>query len=218
MALLHVNPTRMEYNKIKKRLRSSQRGHKLLKDKLDDLVKNFVAMVERNKEMRIIVEAKMAAVYEGFLVAEALMSPTALEEALMLPKRSVSLDASTQNLMGVEIPVFAFNVEGADDICPYGYYGTSGELDGSIEELSEALPHLLKLSQIEKSVQLLAREIEKTRRTVNALEFVRIPNLQQTGKYIRMKLDENERGNTTRLMKVKDSMALVGKHKRMQKT
>ena len=211
MALLHVNPTRMEYNKIKKRLRSSQRGHKLLKDKRDDLVRNFVVMAARNKEMRLIVEEKMAAVYEGFSVAEALMSPTALEEALMLPKRSVSMNVDTQNLMGVEIPVFKFNVEGTSDICPYGYYGTSGELDDSIKELSEVLPYLLELSQIEKSLQLLAQEIEKTRRTVNALEFVRIPNLQQTGKYIRMKLDENERGNITRLMKIKDSMTRVGK-------
>ena len=207
MALLHVNPTRMEYNRIKKRLRSSLRGHKLLKDKRDDLVKKFVAMAARNKELREIVEAKMTAVYEGFLIAEALMSPAALEEALMLPKRAVSLDAGTQNLIGVEVPVFTFNVEGAGDIFPYGYYGTSGELDGSIEALNEVLPYLLELSQIEKSVQLLAREIEKTRRTVNALEFVRIPDLRQTAKYIQMKLDENERGNTTRLMKVKEAMA-----------
>jgi len=200
----------MEYNKIKKRLRSSQRGHKLLKDKRDDLVKRFVALAARNKEMREVVEAKMAAVFEGFLIAEALMSPTALEEALMLPKRSVALDTSTNNLMGVDVPVFTFRVEGEGDICPYGYYGTSGELDSSIEALNEVLPYLLELSEIEKCVQLLAREIEKTRRTVNALEFVRIPNLQQTGKYISMKLDENERGNITRLMKVKDSMARLG--------
>ena len=216
MALLRVNPTRMEFNKIKKRLRSSQRGHKLLKDKRDDLVKRFVALAARNKEMREIVETKMAAVYEGFLIAEALMSPTALEEALMYPKRSVALDTSTQNLMGVEVPVFTFRVEGEGDLAPYGYHGTSGELDSSIEALNEVLPYLLELSEIEKSVQLLAQEIEKTRRTVNALEFVRIPNLQQTGKYIRMKLDENERGNTTRLMKVKDSMMKDRKFKQVR--
>jgi len=206
MALLNVNPTRMELSNIKKRLRSSQRGHKLLKDKRDDLVKKFLALAARNKEMREIVEEKMAAVYEGFLIAEALMSPSALNEALMLPKRAVAMETSTQNLMGVEVPVFEFHVEGAGDISPYGYYGTSGELDGSMEALNEVLPYLLELSQIEKSVQLLTKEIEKTRRTVNALEFVRIPNLQQTGKYIRMKLDEDERGNITRLMKVKDAM------------
>jgi len=196
----------MEYNKTKKRLRSSLRGHKLLKDKRDDLIKKLISLATRNKEMRETVEAKMAEVYEGFLIAGAIMSPTALEEALMLPKRSVSVDVGAQNLMGVEVPVFEFHVEGSDDICPYGYVATSGELDSSIEALSDVLPHLLELTQIEKSVSLLAKEIEKTRRTVNALEHVRIPDLQQTVKYIRMKLDENERGNMVRLMKVKDTM------------
>ena len=206
MALLRVNPTRMELNKTKKRLRNSQRGHKLLKDKRDDLVKKLVVMVTRSRDIRKIVEKELAAVFEGMNAAEALMSPMALEVALMTPKQSVSLDMSMENLMGVEIPVFEYKVEGADDIYPYGYYGTSIELDNALMALNKVLPNLLELSQIEKSVQLLSQEIEKTRRTVNALEFVRIPNLQQTVKYIRMKLDENERGNITRLMKLKDSI------------
>jgi len=206
MALLRVNPTRMELNKTKKRLRNSQRGHKLLKDKRDDLVKKLVVMATRSREVREIVEKELSAVYEGINAAEALMSPMAMEVALMLPKQSVTLDMSTQNLMGVEIPVFEYNVKQTDDIYPYGYYGTSIELDNALSALKKALPHLLELSQIEKSVQLLSQEIEKTRRTVNALEFVRIPSLQQTVKYIRMKLDENERGNITRLMKIKDSI------------
>ena len=206
MALLRVNPTRMELNKTKKRLRNSQRGHKLLKDKRDDLVKKLVVMVARSRDIRKTVEKELSAVYEGMTAAEALMSPVAIEVALMTPKQSVSLDMSMENLMGVEIPVYAYNIECADDIYPYGYYGTSIELDNALLALNKALPHLLELSQIEKSVQLLSQEIEKTRRTVNALEFVRIPNLQQTVKYIRMKLDENERGNITRLMKVKDSI------------
>ena len=206
MALLRVNPTRMELNKTKKRLRNSQRGHKLLKDKRDDLVKKLVVMVARSRDIRKIVEKDLTAVFEDMSAAEALMSPMAIEVALMTPKQSVSLDMSMENLMGVEIPVFAYKVESSDDIYPYGYYGTSIELDNALIALNKVLPHLLELSQIEKSVQLLSQEIEKTRRTVNALEFVRIPNLQQTVKYIRMKLDENERGNITRLMKVKDSI------------
>ena len=206
MAMLRVNPTRMELNKTKKRLRNSQRGHKLLKDKRDDLVKKMVVLVTRSRDIRRIVEKELAAVYEGMSAAVALMSPTAIDVALMTPKQSVSLDMSMENLMGVEIPVYEYKVEGADDIYPYGYYGTSIELDNALIALNNVLPHLLELSQIEKSVQLLSQEIEKTRRTVNALEFVRIPNLQQTVKYIRMKLDENEWGNITRLMKVKDSM------------
>ena len=152
------------------------------------------------------MESEITAAYEGINAAEALMGPVAMEVALMLPKQSVSLDMSVQNLMGVEIPVFESNIECNDDIYPYGFYGTSVELDNALTALNNLLPKLLELSQIEKSVQLLSLEIEKTRRTVNALEFVRIPNLQQTAKYIRMKLDENERGNISRLMKVKDSI------------
>jgi len=204
MALIRVNPTRMEYNKIRDRLRSSQRGYKMLKSKRDDLVKQFVVLAKKNREMREIIEKKMAAVYENFMIAEALMGSAALEDALMLPGHSASLEADTQNLMGVDIPVYKFNTKG--DIYPYGLYSTSGELDIAVEELSELIPQLLELSQIEKSLQLLTREIEKTRRTVNALEYVRIPNLQQTVKYIRMKLEGNEQSNTTRLMKVKDMM------------
>jgi len=196
----------MELNKIKKRLRNSIRGHKLLKDKRDDLVKKLVAMATRCKEIREAMENEIAAAYEGMNTAEALMGPVAMEVALMLPKQSISLDMSVQNLMGVEIPVFDSSIECTDDIYPYGYYGTSIELDTALLALNKLLPQLLELSQIEKSVHLLSLEIEKTRRTVNALEFVRIPNLQQTAKYIRMKLDENERGNISRLMKVKDSI------------
>ena len=206
MALLRVNPTRMELNKTKKRLRNSQRGHKLLKDKRDDLVKKLVEMASRSRDIRKTVEKELAAVYEGMSAAEALMGPMAMEAAMMMPKQSISLDLGAQNLMGVEIPVYEHSAEHSNDIYPYGYYGTSIELDNALMALYKALPHLLELSQIEKSVQLLSQEIEKTRRTVNALEFVRIPNLQQTVKYIRMKLDENERGNITRLMKVKDSI------------
>jgi len=194
----------MEYNKIRERLRSSQRGYKMLKSKRDDLVKQFVVLARKNREMREIIEKKMAAVYESFMIAEALMGSSALEDALMLPGHSASLEADTQNLMGVDIPVYKFNTKG--DIYPYGLYSTSGELDIAVEELGELIPQLLELSQIEKSLQLLTREIEKTRRTVNALEYVRIPNLQQTVKYIRMKLEGNEQSNTTRLMKVKDMM------------
>jgi len=204
MALIRVNPTRMEYNKIRDRLRSSQRGYKMLKSKRDDLVKQFVVLARKNREMREIIEKKMAAVYGSFMIAEALMGSAAMEDALMIPGYSASLEADTQNLMGVDIPVYKFKTRG--DIYHYGLYSTSGELDIAVEELSELIPQLLELSQIEKSLQLLTREIEKTRRTVNALEYVRIPNLQQTVKYIRMKLEGNEQSNTTRLMKVKDMM------------
>jgi len=207
MALIRVNPTRMELTRLKKQLRTSMKGHKLLKDKRDDLMKKFLVLIRENKELREVVEDKIKGVYEGFVIAGAVMSPEALDEAMMMPKQSVKLEVGNENMMSVNVPVFTFHTSGsASDIYSYGFVGTSGELDNSVAALSEVLPYMLKLAQMEKSAQLLAEEIEKTRRTVNALEYVRIPDLQQTIKYIKMKLEENERGNTTRLMKIKDMM------------
>lgn len=206
MALMRVNPTRMELSRLKKRLVTARRGHKLLKDKRDDLMKQFLDLVRRNKELREQVEEKIMGVYEGFVVASAVMSPPMLEEALMLPKEHVQLDVGTKNMMSVNVPVFRFEASNTDDIYSYGFVNTSGELDDSVAALKEVLPLMLELAQMEKSAQLLAEEIEKTRRRVNALEYVQIPSLQETIKYITMKLDENERGNLARLMKVKDMM------------
>lgn len=208
MAVMNVNPTRMELTRLKKRLKTATRGHKLLKDKRDDLMKKFLELVRRNKEFREIVEQKILRMYSGFAVASAVMSPEMLEEALMLPKENVELDVQTRNVMSVNVPVFEFStdVENLKDIYSYGFNFTSGELDASVADLCDALPYLLQLAQMEKSAQLLAEEIEKTRRRVNALEYVQIPMFQATIKQISMKLDENERGNLSRLMKIKDMM------------
>ena len=206
MALIRVNPTRMELSRLKKRLTTARRGHKLLKDKRDDLMKQFLDLVRRNKELREQVEEKIMGVYEGFVVASAVMSPPMLEEALMLPKEQVELNVGTKNMMSVNVPIFQFEASNTEDIYSYGFVNTSGELDDSVAALKEVLPLMLELAQMEKSAQLLAEEIEKTRRRVNALEYVQIPSLQETIKYITMKLDENERGNLARLMKVKDMM------------
>lgn len=208
MAIMRVNPTRMELTRLKKRLKVARRGHKLLKDKRDELMKKFLDLVRRNKELREKVEEMIMKVHERFLIARAVMSSEGLEGALMFPKQSISLEASTRNVMSVDVPVLDFKTSSLDesDIYPYGFATTSGELDGAIKTLSDILPHMLELAQMEKSAQLLADEIEKTRRRVNALEYVLIPQLSETIKYITMKLDENERGNLTRLMKVKDMM------------
>lgn len=205
---MNVNPTRMVLTGLKKRLNTARRGHKLLKDKRDELMKKFLEIVKENKRLREEVEEKLLTVHAGFVMARAVMDPELLEEALMYPKRQVSIKASTRNIMSVDVPVLEFTAEdaGEGEIYPYGFAGTSGELDGAISALSEVAPELLKLAELEKSAQLLADEIEKTRRRVNALEYVMIPNLEETIKYIIMKLDENERGNLTRLMKVKDMM------------
>lgn len=208
MALMRVNPTRMELTRLKKRLAVARRGHKLLKDKRDELMKQFLELVSKNKELREKVEEKLMTVHKNFLIARAVMSSESLEAALMFPKQSVSLEVSTKNVMSVDVPVLEYKTSSSDDtdIYPYGFAATSAELDGAIGTLSEVLPDILELAQIEKSAQLLAEEIEKTRRRVNALEYVMIPQLTETIKYITMKLDENERGNLTRLMKVKDMM------------
>ncbi|MCL2437162.1 MAG: V-type ATP synthase subunit D [Clostridiales bacterium] len=208
MARLNVNPTRMILTSLKKRLKTAVRGHKLMKDKRDELMKRFIDIARENKVLRDKVEEQIINVYAGFTIANAVMSKEVLEEALMYPKQSVEVKVSYANVMSVEVPVLDFRYKNADssDIYPYGFANTSGELDGSIKNLSEVFPVMLELAAMEKKVALLAEEIEKTRRRVNALEYVMIPQLQETIKYIRMKLDENERGNQTRLMKVKDMM------------
>ncbi|NLG89725.1 MAG: V-type ATP synthase subunit D [Clostridiaceae bacterium] len=206
MARLNVNPTRMVLTGLKKRLKTARRGHKLLKDKRDELMKKFLDIVRENKRLREEVERKVSIVHSRFVMARALMNAEVLEEALMSPKVEVNLKASTKNIMSVDVPVLEYTTEGGGegDIYPYGFANTTGELDEAIATLSELVPELLKLAEMEKSAQLLADEIEKTRRRVNALEYVLIPNLEETIKYIVMKLDENERSNLTRLMKVKD--------------
>jgi len=208
MAVMRVNPTRMELTRLKKRLTVARRGHKLLKDKRDELMKQFLELVRKNKELREKVEEMLMKAHSSFLIARAVMSSEVLEEALMFPKQRVSLDIHTKNIMSVEVPSMEFHSESysADNIHPYGFATTSGELDTAISTLSDVLPYMLELAQTEKAAQLLAQEIEKTRRRVNALEHVLIPQLTETIKYITMKLDENERGNLTRLMKVKDMM------------
>ncbi|MGN0726698.1 MAG: V-type ATP synthase subunit D [Anaerovoracaceae bacterium] len=206
MERLNVNPTRMMLTTLKKKLATATRGHKLMKDKRDELMKGFLELARENKELRGRVEAALAEVYESFSVASAVMSHEVLEEALMFPKQGVELSVSGKNVMSVDVPVFDFKTTADDqtDIFPYGYAGTSGELDSAIRSMAEVFPIMLELAAKEKEAAMLAAELERTRRRVNALEYVKIPQLQMTIRYIVMKLDENERGNQTRLMKVKD--------------
>ncbi|MGI6733579.1 MAG: V-type ATP synthase subunit D [Anaerovoracaceae bacterium] len=208
MARLNVNPTRMVLTSLKKKLVVATRGHKLLKDKRDELMKQFLELARQNKVLRQEVERQLAEVYQNFAIANAVMSSEMMEEALMYPKQGVSIELGKKNVMSVDVPVFNFTTKTADetDIYPYGFATTSGELDKAIARLAEVFPVLLQLAAMEKEADLLAQEIEKTRRRVNALEYILIPNLQETIKYIKMKLDENERGNQIRLMKVKDMM------------
>nr|WP_325213310.1 V-type ATP synthase subunit D [uncultured Oscillibacter sp.] len=206
MANITVSPTRMELTRLKGKLRTAQRGHKLLKDKRDELMKQFLETVREVRALRAEVEEELMTVHGAFTVASALMSSEAMEQALLYPKQSVVLTQTTQNIMSVNVPVYDFQTQtrSDSDIYPYGFAATSGELDTAVDALGKVFRKLLKLAEIEKSAQLMAEEIEKTRRRVNALEYVMIPDTQEAIRYINMKLDENDRATTIRLMKVKD--------------
>ncbi|MBR2520676.1 MAG: V-type ATP synthase subunit D [Oscillospiraceae bacterium] len=206
MAGTTINPTRMELTRLKGRLKTAVRGHKLLKDKRDEMMKHFLEIVRKNREIRSRVEEGLAKANQAFTVASAVMSPEMLEQSLMYPKQSVELDIAYRNVMSVNLPVYTFRTRNEDpgEIYPYALAQTSGELDDALVALEGVFRDMLELSQVEKSMQLLAREIESTRRRVNALEYVMIPEMEENIRMISMKLEENERSATTRLMKVKD--------------
>ena len=205
---LQVNPTRMELTRLKKKLATATRGHKLLKDKRDELMRQFLDRVRENMALRQKVEQGLKAANQEFMLARASMQDAALNTALLAPKQRVSLGCEVENVMSVEVPKFTFHTRTPQqgDMFPYGFAFTSSDLDGAIQALAEVFPAMLELAEKEKACQLMAAEIEKTRRRVNALEHVMIPQLQETIRYISMKLDENERSTQVRLMKVKDMM------------
>ncbi len=208
-----VTPTRMVLNQIKGRLKTATRGHKMLKDKRDELMRQFMDVIRRNKELRIRVEQGLTEAFGALTVAGAVMSPEMLEQALMYPRQSVELDVKFKSTMSVRVPQYSFTTKNADpgEIYPYGFAQTSAELDAAMESISRVFADMLELAQVEKTMHLLADEIEKTRRRVNALEYVMIPEMQENIKYISMKLAENENATKIRLMKVKD-MVLQDAH------
>ncbi len=208
MAVMNVNPTRMELTRLKKQLSTAIRGHKLLKDKRDELMRQFLDTVRETKELREEFEAQIGQVNDHFVLASSVMSREALDAALMYPKQEVYLNASTKNIMSVDIPKFDISTRTSDasDILSYGFASTSFELDDAVEGLAGLLPTMLKLAEKEKAVILMADEIEKTRRRVNALEHVLIPRYQDTIRFISNKLEESDRSGKARLMKVKDMM------------
>lgn len=208
MAVLNVNPTRMELSRLKKRLFTAIRGHKLLKDKRDELMRIFLSTVRETKKLRESVEERIKIANAHFSVASAVMLDEVVNSALLLPKQEVTLDVKSKNIMSVDVPVYDIKTRTTDpsDIYSYGFSQTYSDLDDAVYKLAEVLPDMLKLAEYEKSAKLMAAEIEKTRRRVNALEHVMIPDLRDTIKMITMKLDESERSSQTRLMKVKDMM------------
>ena len=213
MASKTINPTRMELTRLKGRLRTAVRGHRLLKDKRDELMRQFFLVVRENKALRAKVEAGIEEANRAMTVASSVMSPEMLQQALLYPKQSATLDMTFKNIMSVSVPIYEFHTKSEDaaSIYPYGFAQTSGELDDALGALASVFQDMLELAQAEKKTQLLASEIEKTRRRVNALEYVMIPELEQNIRYISMKLDENESSTKVRLMKVKE-MVLEDAH------
>ncbi|PXW91824.1 V/A-type H+-transporting ATPase subunit D [Streptohalobacillus salinus] len=206
MARLNVKPTRMELSNLKDRLSISTRGHKLLKDKQDELMRQFIVLIRKNNELRDEVETELTESMRAFVIAKSLLNESFIEELFSVPDTSVTLDIQEKNIMSVMVPEMNFTVDEDDkeSEMKYGLLNSNSELDDSIDRISVILPKLLKLSEIEKTCQLMADEIEKTRRRVNALEYLKIPQLKETIHYIQMKLEEDERANITRIMKVKD--------------
>jgi V/A-type H+-transporting ATPase subunit D len=208
-----VTPTRMVLNQQKARLRTARKGHKLMKDKCDELMRQFMDVVKLNKQLRTRVEDGLTAAFASLQVASSIMSPDMLEQALLYPRQSVELGLTYKNIMSVNVPQYSFHTRNDDpsEIYPYGFAQTSGELDDALDKLARVFQDMLELAQVEKTMQLLAEEIEKTRRRVNALEYVMIPELEGNIKYISMKLEENENSTKVRLLKVKE-MVLQDAH------
>ena len=206
MANTTMNPTRMVLNQLKKRLRTAMRGHKLLKDKRDELMRQFFEIVRRNKELRLQVEEGLTEAFAALSVASAVMSPEMLEQSLLYPRQSVELGMRFKNIMSVNVPEYDFHTRSTEqgDIFPYGFAQTSGELDDALLALSRVFSDMLELAQVEKTMQLLAQEIEKTRRRVNALEYMTIPQLKETIRFIVMRLEDAERDRITRIIKMQD--------------
>lgn len=213
MANTAVTPTRMVLNQQKARLKTARKGHKLMKDKCDELMRQFMDVVKLNKQLRTRVEDGLTAAFASLQVASSIMSPDMLEQALLYPRQSVELGLKYKNIMSVNVPQYSFHTRNDDptEIYPYGFAQTSGELDDALDKLARVFQDMLELAQVEKTMQLLAEEIEKTRRRVNALEYVMIPELEGNIKYISMKLEENENSTKVRLLKVKE-MVLQDAH------
>jgi len=198
-----VNPTRIELSRLKKRLSTANRGHKLLKDKQDAMVREFMAIVRKNKALRDTIEEELVRIMKKFASAKLKMSYEGIIEALMVPSKEVDISIGSKTVMNIKLPTISYEDEGKVDLT-YGFAFTPSELDDTVLSLSKLLPKLVELAHIEKSTNMLAKEIEKTRRRVNAIEYVMVPEIEDNIRYITNKLDENERSNTVRLMKSKE--------------
>jgi len=200
--IANINPTRIELLRLKKRLVLARRGHKLLKDKRDELVRQLLELIDEVKSLRLTIENEFHLILENFMLAKAKMGPNQIEQALLLSDKKISISAVEKNIMSVRVPVFKKEVTG--NILSYGFINAPGDIDITLLKFDSFIESLLVLAEKEKTLYLMADEIEETRRRVNALEYRLIPEFEETIKYITMKLSETERSNTNRLMKVKE--------------
>ena len=202
MASTNINPTRMELKRLKARLKTAERGHKLLKDKTDEMIRQFIVLARENKRLRLEVEQELGDALKSFMLARSMTSSDVVEEAILMPSRSVTLRCKKKSMMGVEVPSIEID-ETQGELYPYSFLSVTNELDSSIETMNQLLVKLIQLAEVEKACNMMADEIEKNKRRVNALENVMIPQMQEDIRYITMKLDENERSSLVRLIKVK---------------
>lgn len=206
MALIKVNPTRMELRRLKTRLKTAVRGHKLLKDKSDEMIRQFIIYARENKRLREEVEKELVFALGGFMLSMSVSDSYIIEEAVAMSGTELEIETGTSSIMSVSVPKISIKDSNSTDKYPYSFTSVTSELDGSISTLSQLMNKMVKLAEVEKTCNMLADEIEKNKRRVNALEYVMIPDTEETIKYITMKLDENDRGTITRLMKFKSIM------------
>ena len=206
MARLNVNPTRMELKRLKASLSTAKRGHKLLKDKSDEMIRRFSVLIKENKRLRDLVESELSGALRQFSMASGLTGKEQLEKAFSMPAVGVEADYKTKSIMGVVVPDISVKEERRSGL-PYAFADITSEADYSVRKITAVVSLLLRLAEIEKAVAMLSDEIERNKRRVNALEYVMIPQYEETIAYIKSKLDENERAATTRLMKVKSMLA-----------
>ena len=204
---LKVNPTRMELRRLKDRKKTAVRGHKLLKDKSDEMIRQFIGYAKENMRLRLEVEQGLSNALAEFMLAKSVSQDGVIWEALSIPAIGMELEIGTKNIMSVNVPSIGIKKSESTSLYPYSFASVTSELDKSISTISVLAEKLIKLAEVEKTCNMLATEIEKNRRRVNALEYIMIPQTEEAIHDITMKLDENERGNIVRLMKVKTMLA-----------
>lgn len=202
MAILKVNPTRVNLLSLKSKLKTAQKGHKLLKDKRDGLIQRFMAIIKETEQLRARVDEKLGNAFHSYVRSSSMVNKKMLDTAFLVPGSVVSLNVSTDKIMAVSVPQFEINKSGSG--FSYGFLETQGDLDNAVRAMDDVFTDLVKLAEQEKTIERLADEIEKTRRRTNALEHVMIPNLQETIGYINLRLEEQQRDATVSSMRVKE--------------